>query len=77
MKQISPDIIERSVQSVGRWVISGYQKLSWSKVVMEFQIIVETFVSIIFWMSKSGFLCMRTEEVVNDVRQQDATKYTK
>jgi hypothetical protein len=29
-------------------VVPGYQKLSWSKVVMDFQIIVEAFVSISF-----------------------------
>jgi hypothetical protein len=33
---------------LGGTLIPGYQKLSWSDVVMDFQIIVEAFVSIIF-----------------------------
>jgi hypothetical protein len=36
---------ERAILSI---VLPGYQKLSWSKVVMDFQIIVEAFASIIF-----------------------------
>jgi hypothetical protein len=78
-----------------QFFIPGYQKLSWSKVVIDFQIIVEArscicvnhFLIVKICQTGSvthkkgaGRLIVRTEEIVNNLRQrieQDPTKHMK